>query len=49
MTSERSREELIEMMHQINKTRNLDKQNKLIDRFNGDEAREETSTNKLSK
>ena len=49
MTSERSREELIEMMHQINKTRNLDKQNKLIDRFNGDEAREEASTNKLSK
>ncbi len=49
MTSERSREELIEMMHQINQTRNLDKQNKLIDRFNGDEAREEASTNKLSK
>ena len=49
MTSERSREELLEMMRQIDKTRNLDKQNKLIDRFNGDEARAEASADKLSK
>jgi hypothetical protein len=49
MTSERSRKELMEMIQQIGKTRNLDKCNKLIDRFNGDEAKEETSTDKLSK
>ena len=30
MTSERSREELIEMMHQINRTRNLEKQTNLL-------------------
>ena len=49
MTSERSREELLEMMRIIDRTRNLEKQNKLIDRFNGEEARQEASTNKLSK
>jgi hypothetical protein len=47
--SERSREELMELIHQIGKTRNVEKCNKLIDRINGDEAREEASANKLSK
>ena len=47
--SERSREELMELIHQIGKTHNVEKCNKLIDRINGDEAREEASTNKLSK
>ncbi len=47
--SERSREELLEMIQQIGKTRNVERCNKLIDRNNGDEAREEASTNKLSK
>ena len=47
--SERSREELLEMIQQIGKTRNVEKCNKLIDRINGDEAREEASTKKLSK
>ena len=49
MTSERSREELIEMIDQIGKTRNIDKCNKLIDRFNGTEKEEESLSNKLSK
>ena len=49
MTSERNRKELIEMINQIGKTRNVDKCNQLIDRFNGDEARQEASTDKLSK
>ncbi len=47
--SERSREELMELIHQNGKTRNVEQCNKLIDRINGDEAREEASTNKLSK
>ncbi len=49
MTSERSREELMEMIHQIGKTRNIEKCNKLIDRFNGTEKEVEASSNKLSK
>ena len=49
MTSERRREELIEMIDQIGKTRNIDKCNKLIDRFNGTEKEVEASSNKLSK
>ena len=49
MTSERSRAELLEMIHQIERTRNLDKKNKLIDRFNGTEKEEESLSNKLSK
>ena len=47
--SERSREELMELIHQIGKTRNVEKCNKLIDRINGDEAKAEASPDKLSK
>ena len=47
--SERSREELLEMLQQLSKTRNVEKMNKLIDRINGDEAAQEAAHNKLSK
>jgi hypothetical protein len=47
--SERSREELLEMLQQISKTRNVERKNQLIDRINGDEAQQDASTNKLSK
>ncbi len=47
--SERSREELLELIQQIGRTRNVDRKNKLIDRINGDEAAQEASSNKLSK
>ena len=47
--SERSREELLEMIQQISKTRNVERKNQLIDRINGDEAQQDASTNKLSK
>ena len=47
--SERSSEELLELIPQIGRTRNVEKKNKLIDRINGDEAAQEASSNKLSK
>ncbi len=47
--SDRSREELLEMIQQIGKTRNVEKCNKLIDRINGTEAAEESTSKKLSK
>jgi hypothetical protein len=47
--SERSRQELLEMIQQIGRTRNVEKKNKLIDRINGDEAAEESASQKLSK
>jgi hypothetical protein len=48
--SDRSKEELLEMIQQISKTRNVDRANELIDRFNGEVKREEIPTlDKLSK
>ena len=47
--SDRSREELLEMIQQIGKTRNIEKCNKLIDRFNGTEKEVESASQKLSK
>jgi hypothetical protein len=47
--SDRSREELLEMIQQIGRTRNPERKNKLIDRFNGEEGKETPSVSELSK